>query len=234
MSLTSLRALLDLLRRERDLVEVRALVDPYLELAEIHRRVIAAGGPALLFTNVARSQYPVVTNLFGTSRRIELAFGQRPLAFVRQAVRAAHELMPPTPGKLWAFRDLALQGLRIGLTRRRHGPVLEVVDSPPRLDQLPVLTSWPEDGGPFITLPLVYTEHPQQHGHNLGVYRMQVFDAQTTAMHWQIQKGGGFHFAAAEREGLALPVTVFLGGPPALILAAVAPLPENVDRKSVG
>jgi len=99
-----------------------------------------------------------------------------------------------------------------------------------QLDRLPVITCWPEDGGPFITLPLVYTTHPDRHGHNLGMYRMQVYDGRTTGMHWQIGKGGGFHYAAAEARGATLPATVFLGGPPALILSAVAPLPENVPE----
>jgi 3-polyprenyl-4-hydroxybenzoate decarboxylase len=93
-----------------------------------------------------------------------------------------------------------------------------------------VLTCWPEDGGPFLTLPLVYTEHPARPGHNLAVYRMQVHGPRTTGMHWQIGKGGGFHYAEAEAAGRPLPVTAFLGGPPALILAAVAPLPENVPE----
>jgi UbiD family decarboxylase len=228
--LSSLRAYLHLLRREGELAEVGATVDPNLEIAEIHRRVIAAGGPALLFTNVKDSPHAVVTNLFGTARRIELAFGDRPLEFVKQAVRAAHELLPPAPGKLWSFRQFALEGLKVGTARRRTGPVHEAVDEPADLSRLPAITCWPEDGGPFITLPLVYTEHPQDGAHNLGMYRMHVYDARMTGMHWQIQKGGGFHYATAEREGRALPVTVFLGGPPALILAAVAPLPENVPE----
>jgi UbiD family decarboxylase len=99
-----------------------------------------------------------------------------------------------------------------------------------RLDTLPVLTCWPEDGGPFITLPLVYTTHPDGRGSNLGMYRLHVYDRATTGMHWQIGKGGGFHYAVAESRGQALPATVFLGGPPALMLAAVAPLPENVPE----
>ena len=106
----------------------------------------------------------------------------------------------------------------------------QVSDQPARLDELPVLTTWQEDGGPFITLPLVYTENPVTKKHNLGIYRMQVYDAQTTGLHWQIQKGGGFHYTEAERLGQSLPVTVFLGGPPALILAAIAPLPEDVPE----
>ena len=99
-----------------------------------------------------------------------------------------------------------------------------------RLDALPVITSWPEDGGPFITLPLVYTTHPTKHGHNLGMYRMQVHDHRSTGMHWQIGKGGGYHYAVAEALGQPLPATVMLGGPPALILSAIAPLPENVPE----
>ena len=90
------------------------------------------------------------------------------------------------------------------------------------------ITCWPEDGGPFVTLPLVYTQHPDKPGHNLGMYRLHVYDRASTGMHWQIGKGGGFHYARAEARGEPLPVTVFLGGPPALILSAIAPLPENV------
>ncbi len=98
------------------------------------------------------------------------------------------------------------------------------------LGELPAITSWPEDGGPFITWPLVYTEHPEEGSHNLGVYRMQIHGPQRTGMHWQIGKGGGFHHSVAEGYGEALPVSIFLGGPPALTLAAVAPLPENVPE----
>jgi UbiD family decarboxylase len=225
-----LRAFLDQLRRDRDLVTVEAPVDARLEAAEIHRRVIAAGGPALLFTNVKGADFPLVTNLFGTARRAELAFGTRPQQLIRRLVHLAETLLPPTPAKIWGARDLAREALRIGSSRRRSGPVTEVVTSDVRLDRLPVLTTWPEDGGPFVTLPLVYTEHPDGKGHNLGMYRLHVHDTRSTGMHWQIGKGGGFHYAVAEARGEALPVTVFLGGPPALILAAIAPLPENVPE----
>jgi UbiD family decarboxylase len=225
-----LRAFLDQLRRDGDLVTVEAPVDARLEVAEIHRRVIAAGGPALLFTNVKGSDFPLATNLFGTARRAEMAFGTRPLRLIRRLVQLAETLLPPTPGKLWGARDIAREALSIGSARRRSGPVSEVVTSDVRLDRMPVLTTWPEDGGPFITLPLVYTEHPDGKGHNLGMYRLHVHDQRTTGMHWQIGKGGGFHYSIAEARGQALPVTVFLGGPPALILAAIAPLPENVPE----
>ena len=227
---TDLRQFIEQLRRDRDLVEIAAPVDPVLEAAEIHRRVIAAGGPALLFTNVKGADFPLVTNLFGTARRAELAFGRRPLAVIKRLVHLAETLLPPTPAKLWGARDLGLDLLRVGTKRLATGPVKEVVTSDVRLDRLPVITCWPEDGGPFVTFPLVYTQHPDKPGHNLGMYRMQVYDRNSTGMHWQIGKGGGFHFARAEARNESLPLTVFLGGPPALILSAIAPLPENVPE----
>jgi UbiD family decarboxylase len=273
--LLDLRAFLDLLRREGELVEVDAPVDPYLEVAELHRRVIAGGGPALLFRRPAADaelrrrvagervalvaggepvpttpppapaavyELPLLTNLFGTQRRVELAFGRRPEKLLRRLVEAAETLLPPSPAKLWEARDLAGAALRVGFRRVRSGPVTEQVSRDVDLRRLPVTTSWPGDGGPFLTLPLVYTEHPGEphtgaasvarraSKSNLGIYRMQLHGPRSAGMHWQIGKGGGFHYAAAEARGEALPVTVFLGGPPALLLAAVAPLPENVPE----
>ena len=225
-----LRSFVDRLQRDGDLVRIEVPVDPYLEAAEIHRRVIAAGGPALLFVNPKDADFPLAMNLFGTARRAELAFGDRPLRLITRLVQLLETLMPPTPAKLWDARDVGFELFKVGTRRVSNGPVAERVTSDVRLGRLPVTTSWHEDGGPFITLPLVYTTHPEKAGHNLGVYRMQVHDARTTGMHWQIGKGGGYHYAAAEARGQSLPVTAFLGGPPALILAAVAPLPENVPE----
>ncbi|MFQ6759194.1 MAG: UbiD family decarboxylase [Deltaproteobacteria bacterium] len=227
-----LRAFLEILRREDSLLEVSTPVDPDLEIAEIHRRVIAQGGPALLFTNVKGSSFPVVTNLFGTARRLELAFGKRPQQFVTDLVRAAETLMPPNLSKIWEMRSLLSQATKVGLKRvpAAKAPILEVCQTPPRLGDLPLLTSWATDGGAFVTLPLVYTEHPDGRGHNLGMYRIQRFDDRTTGIHWQIHKGGGYHYHAAERRNEALPMTLFIGGPPALMLAAIAPLPENIPE----
>jgi 4-hydroxybenzoate decarboxylase subunit C len=230
LSFPDLRTFIDRLRRDGDLVTVDAPVDPRLEVAEIHRRVIAAGGPALLFTNVARSRFRLVTNLFGTARRAELAFGERPLRLIRRLVELAETALPPTPSVLWGARDVGREAFRVGMRTVSSGPVAENVTMELGLRDLPAITSWPEDAGPFITLPLVYTTHPGRRGHNLGMYRMQVHDAHTTGMHWQIGKGGGFHYAVAEARSEPLPATVFLGGPPALILSAIAPLPENVPE----
>ncbi|MCA9568860.1 MAG: UbiD family decarboxylase, partial [Myxococcales bacterium] len=225
-----IQSFVDVLRREGELVEIDAPVDPCLEIAEVHRRVIAAGGPALLFKNPKGYSFPVVTNLFGTPKRVDLAFGGRPKQFVEDAVRLVHELVPPTLGKLWAERDFFLRGMRIGMTTSASGPITEVVDQPPAIDRIPMLKSWPEDGGDFVTLPLVYTEHPVTGQHNLGMYRIHRHGPDTTGMHWQIGKGGGFHHHVARERGEDLPVTLFVGGPPGLIVSAIAPLPENVPE----
>ncbi len=224
-----LRTFLDTLRREGELVEIDAEVDPHLEMAEVHRRVIAAGGPALLFKRAKGSNFPVVTNLFGTKKRVDLAFGTRAAAFVKRAAGLPHELMPPSLGKLWGLRDFGWQALDLGLAHAPRGPVTEVV-GPPRLTELPMLTSWPKDGGAFVTLPLVYTEHPDNGSHNLGMYRIHRKADDRTGMHWQIGKGGGFHHHLAEQKNQALPVNLFVGGPPGLIASAIAPLPENVPE----
>jgi 4-hydroxybenzoate decarboxylase subunit C len=229
----NLRQFIDELRKEKQVVEISAPVDPNLELAEIHRRVIDEEGPALLFTNVKGSTFPVVTNLFGTSRRVDLAFGPRPEQFMQRIIAAKDTLIPPTPKALWGERDLLFDLLKVGtkqVSAASRAPVLQVCDRQAPLAKLPVLTCWQEDGGPFVTLPLVYTEHPADGHHNLGMYRMQVYDGQTTGMHWQIHKGGGFHYHEAEQRNAALPVTVFLGGPPALIAAAIAPVPEHLPE----
>ncbi len=200
--------------------------------------MIEEGGPALLFKRPKGANFPVVTNLFGTAKRLELAFGRKPRQFVETAARAATELLPPTPEKLWAFRSFIGSALRVGTTRATRAPVTDVVEDQPDLTRLPALTQWPEDGGPFLTLPLVYTELPsdgpagRRHDgqSNLGMYRIQIHGPRTTGIHWQIGKGGGFHYHEAEARGEALPVTIFLGGPPALILAAIAPLPEGLSE----
>jgi 4-hydroxybenzoate decarboxylase subunit C len=226
----NLRTFLDLLAREKEVITIEAEVDPYLEAAEVHRRVIDQQGPALFFKRIKGSKYPVVTNLFGTTRRIELAFGSKPEVLVRDFVKIAGALLPFRGNELWKRRTIALDLLKLGTRRTTNAPVAEVTERPARLSELPVLTTWHEDGGPFITLPLVYTESPRTRKHNLGIYRMQVYSEQSTGLHWQIQKGGGFHYTEAEALDQPLPVTVFLGGPPALILAAIAPLPEDVPE----
>ena len=226
----NLRSFIQTLRKENEIIEIETEVDPYLEIAEIHRRVIDEQGKALLFKTVKNSKYPVVTNLFGTNKRIDLAFGKKPQELVKRMVEAIEVLLPPKPKELWKYRDLGFSALKLGTKKTKRAPVLEVCDRPANLEELPLLQLWHEDGGHFITLPLVYTESPTSGKHNLGMYRIQRYDARTTGIHWQIGKGGGFHYFEAEQKNESLPVTIFLGGAPAMILAAIAPLPEDVPE----
>jgi UbiD family decarboxylase len=226
----NLREFIEKLKEENDLAIIEAEVDPYLEIAEIHRRVIDEQGKALLFNKVKGSRFPVATNLFGTAKRIDIAFGKKPQELVKKAVEAVEVLLPPKPKELWNYRDLAFSALKLGTKKVRRAPILEVCRKPANLEELPLLQLWHEDGGHFITLPLVYTESPTSRKHNLGMYRIQRYDGQKTGIHWQIGKGGGFHYFEAEQRDESLPVTIFLGGSPAMILAAIAPLPEDVPE----
>ncbi len=225
-----LRVWLERLRAEGELVEIDVEVDTHLEIAEVHRRVIAAGGPALLFRRPGGSKFPLVTNLFGTKRRVDLAFGESGTRFVHEAASLVHELVPPTLGKLWGKRNFFMNALSVGMRHVDHAPVLGARQPAPALQELPLLHCWPEDGGSFVTLPLVHTQHPDNGSSNLGMYRIQRHGPARTGIHWQIGKGGGFHHHVAEARGESLPVNLYIGGPPGLIASAIAPLPENVPE----
>ena len=224
----SLRAFVRALRTAGELTEIGAEVDPRLEIAEISDRVVKAGGPALLFTNVRGSRFPVLTNQFGSERRMAMAFGASSLDEVGQRIRALLDLrMGGTPveklGKLFSLRTLA------GAIPRTvgSGSAQEVVIDDPDLGALPVLTTWPLDAGPFITLPLVITKDPVSGLQNVGMYRVQVYDRKTTGMHWQRHKQGR---AQAEKWGARVPVAIVVGADPATTYAASAPLPPIVDE----
>lgn len=227
---SNIKDYLECLAKEGELHVIDETVDPHLELAEIQRRVVAHQGPAILFSRVAGTDFPVVTNLFGTRRRLELAFGDGPSRFIKRVIEAAEEITAPSFSKLWDFRDLGKQAIKLGTKVRGNGPVLRRSLKPAQLKKLPQIKSWPDDGGAFLTLPLVYTEHPESGKSNIGMYRMQLYDETTAGMHFQIHRGIGFHYHVSEKIGKPLPANVFLGGPPALILSAIAPLPENIPE----
>jgi len=180
---------------------------------------------------VKGSPYRLVTNLFGTPGRVEMALGRPAGEIGLEIASLARRLMPPSARALWSARRPLLRLARARLRTVGSGPVLEETFAPPQLDRLPVLTCWPLDGGPFFTLPLVHTVDPVTGAGNLGIYRLQRFDPSSTGMHWQIEKGGGFHFKAACALGRPLAVSVVLGGPPALTIAAIAPMPEGFDER---
>jgi 4-hydroxy-3-polyprenylbenzoate decarboxylase len=229
MAFDSLSAFVRALRGAGQLTTIEAEVDPYLEIAEITDRVVKAGGPALLFSNVRGSRFPVLTNAFGSERRIALALGARSLAGLEAKLRSTIDLALPDTfgGKVMRLADLGAKAVSLKPQHVTNAPVQQVVIDPPDLRQLPVLTTWPLDGGPFITLPLVLTRDPDTRRPNVGMYRVQVYDATTAGMHWQRHKQGRAH---ADRWGKRIPVAVAVGGDPALTYAATAPLPPVVDE----
>ena len=233
MGYRSLQACAEDLERNRHLIRIDHEVDPRLEAAEIHRRVYEAGGPALLFTRVRGSRFPMLSNLFGTLERARFVFRDA-LAGVSavMAVRADPGGLLRSPLRALGLPITALHMLP---ARRSTGPVFAHETA---LSALPQLVCWPRDGGAFITLPQVYTEDPERPGlmrGNLGMYRIQLSGNQYTperevGLHYQLHRGIGVHHSAALRRGERLPVRVFVGGSPAMALAAVMPLPEGLPE----
>ena len=212
-----------------ELHRVSIEVDPYLEITEIARRAIREQKPAILFERVKGSSYPVVVNALASERRCELALQKHPAQLGEELVRFLADAVPPRFSSLSAHRTIVRRLLSTPVRIVSAGRAQEFVERPD-LDTLPVLTCWPGDGGRFITLPQVITYDPLTGKRNMGMYRMHVFDRETTGMHWQIQKGGGFHFAQAEKLGQPLELAVAIGTDPALLMATVAALPENIDE----
>ncbi|MGB9662528.1 MAG: menaquinone biosynthesis decarboxylase [Moorellaceae bacterium] len=228
MAYRDLREYLQALETKGLLHRVPVEVDPVLEIAAISDRVVKAGGPALLFEKVKGSSIPVATNLFGSEALLKTALQIED--WDEPARRLADLLTVP---ELTTWRSKLQNIPRLWevnkyLPRRvKHAPCQEVVVDQPSLKDLPVLQLWPGDAGRFITLPLVFTRDPRTGRRNVGMYRMQVFDERTTGMHWHLHKDAAEHFRQA---GGRLPVAVALGGDPALIYAATAPLPSGIDE----
>lgn len=226
------KCLLDL-ERHGHLVRLKTEVSADLEAAEIHRRVCERGGPAILFENVAGCQFPMVSNLFGTLERAKFIF--------RDALKGVETLVRLKQDPAFLLKNVsripsALRTLiSMRCATRRSGPVMECRTT---LDQLPQLKCWPKDGGAFITLPQVYTEHPDRPGYvhsNLGMYRVQISGNQyqhnqEVGLHYQIHRSIGFHHAAAIAKGQPLRVNILVGGPPSLAVAAVMPLPDGIPE----
>ncbi|MFZ5623141.1 MAG: UbiD family decarboxylase [Gemmatimonadota bacterium] len=217
------------LERIGELKRITAEVDPYLEASEITQRVIRQGGPALLFERVKGADFPLVTNLYGSTRRIELAIGRPPAEIGEELVGLIERINPPSLKTLWSARHQVARARFMRPQVVSRAPVQQVVEEP-RLDRMPHLTGWPRDGGPFITFGPTLTADPVTHRRNFGLYRLQVFDQRTTGMHWQSMKGGRAHHYEAERRGQPLDTAVVLGGDPLTMLAAILPLPEGFDE----
>ena len=229
MTFTSFGDFSRLLESAGELHRVSAEVDPFLEITEIASRAIREEKPAILFERVKGSAYPVVVNALASDRRCELALGRHPERIGEDLVRFLEGAFPPRLSALVAHRKTGARFLHTPVRMVRSAPSQEITGEPD-MDSLPILTCWPGDGGRFITLPQVVTYDPEGGKRNMGMYRMHVFDRRTAGMHWQIQKGGGFHYHRAEKLGRPLELAVAIGTDPALLLATVAPLPENIDE----
>jgi 4-hydroxy-3-polyprenylbenzoate decarboxylase len=233
MSFDGLGAFVEQLERAGELVRIRREVDPYLDMAEIADRTMKAGGPALLFERPKGSEFPLLINMFGSRRRMAMALGVDDLEEHARAIADLVHTKAPGSAKELAEMARRLPALSNAVPRKAsRAACQEVVLTEKQVDLnlLPVMTTWPRDGGPFFTLPNVITRDPDTGARNIGMYRMQRLDRHTTAMHWQIHKTGARHFRRAKELGKKLEVAVAFGGDPALTYAATAPLPDGIDE----
>jgi 4-hydroxy-3-polyprenylbenzoate decarboxylase len=231
MPYTNLSDFVQVLEKAGELRRIAHPVKAELEIAEIADRVMKAGGPALLFENVVGKNIPLLINAFGSMKRMSIALGVNDIEEIAKKISKLIQIQPPR-----TFKDkIQLAGELIklaGLPPKivSDGACHEVVQREPDLNILPVLTCWPGDAGPFITLPMVFSKDPVKGTRNVGLYRMQVFDARTTGMHWHLHKVGARHFQHQKKSAGKMELAVCLGGDPAMIYAATAPLPDQIDE----
>jgi len=230
MTFPALKEFILALERIGELKRITRPVDPALEITEIATRAFHEEKPALLFENVIGSRFPLAINVYGTEKRIELALGRHPEEIGEDLVSFAERIFTPTLSSLWSERKMMKRIVRSKPKYVRSGISQEVVDTNPDLSELPIQVCWPKDGGKFITQGQVFTYDPETHNRNVGMYRMQVFDEKSTGMHWQIQRGGGFHYHKAEELNQNLEVAVALGTAPSLFFATISALPEGIDE----
>ena len=223
------------------LKRIETEVDPILEITEITDRVVKRGGPALYFSRVKGSSYPLTINMFGTMERMALALGVTTPDEVARRIQEYLDLLHAAGGKYPDMLKALPRVVRVAGAVRfqpkmvKTAPCQEVVETDPDLRVLPALHCWPQDGGRYITLPLVFSKDPVTGRRNCGMYRMQIFDGKTTGMHWHLHKDGARHFRGYQADGgKRMEVAAALGGDPATIYAATAPLPNDIDEMMFG
>ncbi len=224
------------LERRGELVRVKEPVDPVLEMTEVADRCVKRGGPALLFENPVGSQFPVALNTFASPERTALALGVESVEEIAARIRALVSLPQALP-TMSVGEKLRAGWEALGLLPKikpkivRTGRCQQVVETQNiNLHELPILHCWPQDGGRFITLPLVFTKDRVTGGRNVGMYRLQVFDERTTGMHWHFHKESSRRYQDYEAAGERMEVAVAIGGDPVLTYCATAPLPEGIDE----
>jgi 4-hydroxy-3-polyprenylbenzoate decarboxylase len=226
---------IDTLEQEGELVRIKTYVNPKLEIAEITDRIskTPGGGKALLFENTGYD-FPVLMNAYGSERRMCLALGVQHLDDVAKEIEKLFQLLASPReniiDKLKILPKLGQFASWMPKVKSGKGACQEVIMAQPDIGKLPVITCWPKDGGPFVTLPIIHTKDPNTHTRNVGMYRMQVFESTLTGMHWHKHKVSAKHFNEYKKLGKRMPVAVALGGDPVYAYSATAPLPENVDE----
>ena len=233
MPLKNTKEFIKKLESEGELKRISIEVDPVLEVTEIADRISKTHGPALLFENIKGSPFPLIINAFGSFRRMEMALGCDSFDDIGRRIESLIKIKPPGSftEKIKMLLDLkALSGVTPKKVKRAPCQQQIYDLEGPLLNMLPILTCWPKDGGPFITLPIVITKDPDTGIQNMGMYRMHKYDHATTGMHWQYNKDGNRHFDKYKSRGKRMEVAVALGGAPLVTYAATAPLPPDVDE----
>ena len=237
MAYTDLREFIRALEKQGELKRIPFEVDPYLEITEFADRSVKSGGPALLFENPKGSRVPVLVNAFASAKRIEIALEVDTVEEIAARITEFLQMQMPQGliGKLKMLPKLVEMGAFFPKVVS-NGPCQEVVRKDGfSLKEFPILHCWPQDGGPFITLPMVFSKNPDTGKRNCGMYRMQVYDDTTTGMHWQTHKQGAEHYRRLLHEGKSkqMPVAVAIGADPATIYSAILPLPPDIDEMMI-
>ncbi len=237
MSYLDLSEFLSALDKAGELKRIPFEVDPHLEITEFADRAVKSGGPALLFEKPKGSSIPLAINLFSSDRRMEIALGVNSLDEIADRITEYLGMKMPTGlmGKLKMLPKLAEMG-NFFPKEVSSGPCKEVIQKDNfSLDDFPILHCWPQDGGRYITLPLVFSKNPTTGKRNCGMYRMQVYDSKTTGMHWQLHKQGADHYRQLLKEGKQqrMPIAVAIGADPATLYSAILPLPPELDEMMI-
>ena len=231
MPIEDIHQLISELEKHGELKRVKVEVDSELEIAEIMRREMYSDGPAILFENVKGFDMPVLGNAFGSMKRLEIALEMTDFTEIGKRITEMTRMEIPS-GFLNKIKKLPeLSKMSNSFPKQESsGPVTEFTSSSASFDELPILKSWPNDAGKFITLGLVATKHPETGVRNLGTYRIQILDKTHALMHWQKHKRGADHSEISKDKGEKIPVAIIIGGEPATIFSSIAPVPEGLDK----
>lgn len=231
MPIDDISQFIEKLESAGELKRVETQVDTNLEIAEILRRTMYTNGPALLFENVKNFDIPVLGNTFGSIKRLEIGLETSDFTDIGQRIVDMTKMEIPSGffNKIRKLPELSKMS-DVFPKLEKSGPVTEIVNDSPSFENIPILKTWPKDAGKFITFGLVATKHPETSVRNLGVYRIQILDNTHALMHWQKHKRGAHHHDIAKEKGKKIEAAIIIGGDPATVFSAVAPIPEGLDK----